>query len=261
MKRYNRALFIALFALLVTDSASAQAQGEVIVEAREVRGPVRATLTSNAPTVPVFEPVVTEQPQDTSDALPLRGSRRALSFTFDEFSLDGIDAGVGGKYWFGSKVALRASLRFDVSSQEDDIDSQEDRGITSIGFGAGLVAERHAPDASPFGRVSPYLAVGFEFGADAFSQSSRFPLDNPVQERRNDGHTLSFEVLAGFGVEYRVSRRVSLAGEHLFGARIASSTTDMEEVRGEEGTFRFERQTESFNLGTGTSSLILSVYF
>lgn len=259
MKRLSCLSLTLFFAASL--AGSAVAQDDVVVETRGVSGPVRVSLTSNAPTVPVLQPVSREATPDTSDVLPLRGSRKALSFTFDEFSLDGIDAGVGGKYWFSSNVALRSSFRFRVTSREDDIGTQENRGETTIGVGLGLVAERHAPDISPFSRVSPYLGVGFVFGVDAFSRSSQFPLENAIQETSNDGRTIFLGVQAGFGAEFRVSRRVSLAGEHLFGARINTGYENFEEIRRDEPNIFLETKNESFALSTGTSSLILSVYF
>lgn len=253
-------------ALLAAAPHAVQAQqtppDSVVVDTSDVSIPVRVRVTTDAPTAPPSGATTTAtaepRPQERP---PLRGSRKALVFTFDQFSLDALDGGVGGKYWFNSSVALRAALRFDVEATENDVGSEESSGRSAIGFGFALLAERHNPDLVSIQRVSPYLAGGMRFDVSGFSESTEFPLENAIQEIENDGMQLSFAALAGFGVEYRFARRVSLTAEHIFEAAIERvSSTRVERLRNAPDVER-EVDERVFRLGTGTSSLILSVYF
>lgn len=219
--------------------------------------PVRVTIVTNAPqTVPV-QPVT----QDVSQEPFLRGSRNAVSFSFDGFDLGKIDGGVGGKHWFSTTSALRASLDFFVEATEGDVVGQQTNGRSAIGVGISAVAERHTSRLEAIERVSPYLAGGFRFAASGFSENTKFPLANSVQRTENDGNELDFRVLVGFGVEYRLSRRLSLAGEHTFGASIVRTNRDALQVFNDGTRITTERNDRVFRLGTDTSRLILSVYF
>ena len=246
--------------LLVPAPVQAQqpSSGAVVVDTSDVTVPVRVRVS----TVDTAARTAAPEQQPSEPTRPaLRGSRKALSFTFDQFSLNALTAGVGGKYWFNSSVALRGAFRFNVEAIEDDIDTDETSGRSAIGFGFSLVAERHNPDLVNVQRVSPYLAGGMRFDVSGFSESTQYPLGNDLQEVEFDGSQLSFSVLAGLGVEYRFSRRVSLAGEHVFAATIERISRDRREQFRDLPDVEQSVDQRAFRLGTGTSSLILSVYF
>lgn len=264
MPRLVILLLSAVLVLAAPHSTRAQQTppDSVVVDTSNVTVPVRVRVTTNAPTAapPPATPAAVE-PTPPEDPPPLRGSRKALSFTFDTFALDALDGGVGGKYWFNSSVALRAAMRFNVEATERDVGSVESSGRSAIGFGFSLLAERHNPELVSIQRVSPYLVGGMRFDVSGFSESTEFPLDNAVQEIENDGMQLSFAALAGFGVEYRFARRVSLAGEHVFEAAIVRTSSDRLERRRDTPNVERDVDQRVFRLGTGTSSLIVSVYF
>lgn len=219
----------------------------------ETRKPVTVTVTTNAPS--------SEDSRPASDELPLRGSRRALTFGLNGFQLGEIEGGVGGKYWVSSSTALRGSFTFAVGASEGDEGTARTDGRSSIEFGIALLVERHSLLATPTGRVSPYLAGGFTFGVGGFSQNARFPLASEIQRIDNDGSTLDFGVLAGLGVAYRISRRVALSGEHTFGASIRSTSHTETIFRTGQPNEVSESDQRDFVLGTGTSRLMVSVYF
>ncbi len=215
--------------------------------------PVTVTVTTNAPSL--------QNARASNTELPLRGSRQALTFGFDGFQLGALEGGIGGKYWLSPSAAVRGSLLFRVGASESDQDTQQTDGRSSIGLGVSLFAERHSPLASPNGRVSPYLVGGMTFGIEGYSQNSKFPLENEVQKIENDGKAVDFAVLVGLGIEYRVTRRLSFAGEHTFGATVRRATETETVFRTGQPNDVFEINDRDFILGTGTSRLMVSLYF
>ncbi len=197
--------------------------------------------------------------QESSRDLPLRGSNRAISFTFDGLSLDEIDGGVGGKWWLSTNTAMRTSIDLSVVSDEDIVEGVSDRGLSAVAAGLSLLIEWHSAD---FGRVSPYLGSGFSIGGSASSETLDFGGTSPLARRKIKSSALDFAVNAAFGVEVRISRRVSLSGEHLFGARVHNGSRDVTETFRDGTAETFTKgDLRGFTLSTGTSSLIVSVYF
>ena len=202
------------------------------------------------------------QVQDTDTELPPRGTNRALSFFFDELSLDDFETGIGGKLWISPTAALRLSLDLGVESTEVVTENEIDRGRSAISFGGSMFIELHRYER---GRVSPYIGSGFGVSTEAFSETTDFDLDtgNPIARERFKGSNIAFDVLAGFGVEYRLARRVSLGGEHQFAARVLIGSEDIKRTPFDRTlpSTSTTRETRSFIFDTGASRLILSVYF
>lgn len=199
--------------------------------------------------------------QTTDDAeLEPRGTNRALSFFFDGLNLDSFDGGVGGKSWLGPSTALRYSIDFGVESTEDVRDDDRDAGRSAINVGTSLFVELHQSER---GRVSPYIGSGFGFSTGAFSETTDFAPGNTVTRTRFKGSNFDFDVSVGFGIEYRIARRVSLGGEHQVGARVRIASTDTKTTFADPNTPNnvVERDIRTFRLDTGASRLILSVYF
>ena len=192
----------------------------------------------------------------------LRGSNRALSFSFDALSLRGIDAGVGGKFWLSPSTALRMTFNFRVDSDEivteDIADDAIDDGLSAVAGGLGFVVEWHS---AHLGRVSPYLGTGFVVGGNASSRTTSFGPTSEQIRRRVKTNGLDFGISAGLGVEWQVTRRVSIAGAHEFLAEVTLGTVErIESFRTSPETV-VSSDTRDFTFRSGTSSLILSIYF
>lgn len=201
------------------------------------------------------------QAQDADDASPLlRGSNRAITFSIDDLRLGGLDGGVGVRWYIAPNVALRTSFNLGVESTEDVIENSTDDGLSAFSTGVSLLVEWHT---QAFRRVSPYLTSGFGIGVEAFSSTTDFGLESPIRQRRRKGSFLDFEVEAGFGVEVFVTRSISLAGEHQALARVRTGDEELKEfMREGQGDDRIiNRDIRSFTFGTGTSSLIVSIFF
>lgn len=198
--------------------------------------------------------------QDATEEEPplLRGSNRALSFSFDELRLDGVDGGVGARWYVGQNTAIRGTLRLGVESTEDVIEGTSDTGRNGVTVGTTFMVEFHTRS---FRRVSPYLGSGFGIGIDAYSQTRDFDGTNEFRQQRVKGSTLHFTVNAALGMEVFLTRSVSLAGEHLFEAVVDSGDEEYKDYPREGQVVITNRDIRRFDLGIGTSSLILSVYF
>lgn len=201
--------------------------------------------------------------QDTSDeeadAPLLRGSNRALSFSFDALSLRGLDGGLGGKFWIGSGTALRLSFDFRVDSNEDVVEAEGvDDGLSAVRGGLGFMVEWHS---AHLGRVSPYLGSGFGVGASASSRTIDFGPSNERARTRIKNDALDFRILAALGVEWQITRRVSLAGEHQIGAFVELGSTErIESFRAAPEVVTMS-DVRRFSFGSATSSIIVSIYF
>jgi len=201
-------------------------------------------------------PVMAQTP-DEGEPL-LRGSNRALSFSIDNVTLGTLDGGVGGRWWISPNTAFRATLSLSVESIEEVIGGEADMGRSAFGIGTAILVELHTRQ---FRRVSPYVAGGVGVGFDAFSETTTYGPENPLQELRDKGDGIDFSVRAGFGVEVYLVKSVSISGEHLFIASVRSEDGTITRTFRDAPVTVTKQDGTSFLFGTGTSSLIISVYF
>jgi hypothetical protein len=197
------------------------------------------------------------QSESDEDVL-VRGSNRAIAFTLNQLSLDGLDGGIAGRFFIGPSTALRLGLNLNVESTEDITEDIDDFGRSAFGAGASFLAEWHS---TTYRRVSPYMGAGFGADFTAFSTTRDFS-DGGLAQERFKGTELDFSVNVALGAEVFLSPSVSLAGEHLIGADIIISDTERRQTFRDSSPEQLVKQKgRSFNFGTGTSRLILSVYF
>lgn len=202
--------------------------------------------------------IAAAQTESDDDERFVRGSNRALAFTLNQLSLDGLDGGVAGRFFIGPQTALRVGLNLDIESTEDIVEETSDFGRSAFGSGVSFLAEWHS---GTYRRVSPYMGAGFGVDFAAFSTTRDFAAGAVMQERFK-GTELDFSVDVALGVEVFLGRSVSLAGEHLIGADIILSDTERRQEFRDDTPRQIEMQKgRSFTFGTGTSRLMLSVYF
>lgn len=196
------------------------------------------------------------------EPVEMRGDK-ALSFSFNNFNLNQLAFGVGGKYWLTDQVALNGSVQYERRAAQNanpffvaDPALGSTTGASSsnrsdqIGFSTGV--ERHFSFRKA---ISPY--IGIQLGA-AKSRNSFKIEESPFNQSSETVRTSTiYEVDSVFGVEYFFSDSVSLSGQYLFGYRALPTKTE-QKFAGE--TFSTIRTTDR-SLGFNTSSLILSVYF
>lgn len=185
-------------------------------------------------------------------------TNRALVFTLDGFSLNGVNGGVGARFWVSRNVVLRSTLDFNLQSIENLTGDTAETGRSAVSVGTSLLVEWH----STFRRkVSPYMATGFGVGVGAYSETTDFSVENPLREVRNKGSFVDFTVDAGFGVAYRVNRWLELSGEHLFAVAFRRGDNEEKVIPREGSQVVVKSESTAFNVGLGTSRLLVSVYF
>lgn len=197
------------------------------------------------------------QQADDEDVI-LRGTNRGVVFTLDQLSLGSLNGGIGGKLWIGTTTALRGSLDFGVRSRDDVVKSEEDGGLSAVEGGLTVMLERHSRRAR---RVSPFLGAGFGVHGSAFSDRTKYPLGNEIQERYREGRNVRFTVPVALGVEYYVTRGISLSGEHLIAAEFEKVTDEQRTTFRDVPEAVTRREVSDFSLNLGTSRIILTVYF
>ena len=211
-------------------------------------------------------------------ALPVEAQRRrhherfaekgdvALTFSIDGLVLRPFEGGVGARFWVSDKTALATSLGFGYTTGDSDASTW------STQF--SLAAERHFGSSR---RVSPFVALGASVGYSEIETENVYyppvpPCDpaGPCPVYEPFPYTFQREQVsigvAGFlGAEVRLTEGLTLAAAHSLG---------IEYLRAEDNTpvFFFEdcptcdiapvdNTAERLQIGTGTSSLILSIYF
>ena len=226
---------------------------------------------------------------DDSDGFAHRGDA-ALTFSFDAFSPGPYEGGVGARYWFSDRVAGSASLGFGYGNVDTGYGDQD--AFTSS-FSVGL--ERH------FGHrrtVSPY--VGFLANVAYTSYDQEVPIyDYPVPEPCPAEGECPIPVDYGYGTsvgtqemavggalllgaEVRIVDGVTLGLAHALGVTYARGDRDDVYYYGDDtssppttcsgceggGDIRgggfppiYEPSYDRVTVGTGTTSLTLSIYF
>jgi hypothetical protein len=173
---------------------------------------------------------------------------KCLSFNFNGFNLGTIGGGIGGKMWTSNATAYTLSIGGSFYSNNTEANAQTTEGKESSSFvqiQAGF--EQHTDLGSGF---SPYFA-GIAFGSFLTQkQTYARPLPGPGDEFNQT--TNSVGAMVGFGVEYWLTKRISVAGQQLFQAsyRFGNQTSNSQ-----------TRNTSGFSTNLGTSALILSIYF
>jgi opacity protein-like surface antigen len=174
---------------------------------------------------------------------------KALSFSFNGLNLSGFNGGVGGKIWLTDTRALTLSVDGSVNSRVTDatdsnfVDEEYSRSDVNL----VVAMEQHVDLGRGF---SPFLVGGLSFGYDQ-TEDSYGSIGAPYQNR---SRSTNLGLRAGVGLEYWLTRRISLAGQQLITGNVWFGS-----VR--SGTAGAPlRDRRSYDLGLGSSSLILSVY-
>lgn len=206
------------------------------------------------------------QPADSTFA---RDGRVALAVGIEGAALEPVLGGVGVRYGLSDQTVVGAAvgLRLTVSdlSGEEGAGSQTQEGG---GLDASAWLERHLVRRSR--SVSPFVAVGLEAGYGwSESQSTQTQLVCRSEDDC-DVRTLTFVSSAdeyhvggavGVGAEVRLARAVTLgAASTLRAGYTWTDNTARQTVEGGDDERFAGRSIGRFDLGTGATSLVLSVY-
>ena len=172
---------------------------------------------------------------------------KALSFSFNGLNLSSYYGGIGGRMWLSDNTVLNASIGGYINERDYDKTETLDKGIQknkSLLIGIGL--ENHLEDFADF---SPYFSTRISYSlTDQYYRSSSGYF---LQIDKTNSVNLDF----GFGVEYWLNKRISLSGQHLF----YLGYTTGEHSTGNPG--EENQNIKGFNVGVGTTSIMLSIYF
>ena len=173
-----------------------------------------------------------------------------LQFSFNGLYLGTLSAGVGGKTWISDGTCLVLSIAGSHNySSTDSSFSQPGSTTTSTLVQIQFGAEWHFDQVASF---SPFLAAAV-FGRYEKRLSEYVYPQAPIAEQVSNTATVGLNV--GLGAEYWIAKRLSLSGQHLFQVSYAKGTHEYEKAP------IANYVTRGFNIGLGTSSLILTLYF
>jgi len=178
----------------------------------------------------------------------------ALNFEANFISLSSFYGGIGGKTWLSDSYTLVASVGGNYSSNTIDAagnitKSEQTRTSVILNFGF----EKHFQMAD---NISPYLSARL---SGSYEKSTSLPswdtsnTNGTIKESKDSNYGIGFNL--GFGVELWLTNRISLSGQHLFSAYYYWGTI----VGYHEDSP--EQDKRSFRINTGTSAIILAIYF
>ncbi len=177
-----------------------------------------------------------------------KGSKAVqFDFYFQSF-ISGRIHGIAGKYWWTNDLAMRAGLMFKRESYEQDYyytDQSNDEVVdTDIRLSLGI--EKHFKSLK---KLSPYIGGKIGVRLKKYDEYEK-TTDKSKIERKNPEYSYSVGVL--FGVEYWITKNISLSGHHGIDLLYSSYTAE------ENGIKTYE--SSSTNIYSSTSCLILSIY-
>jgi opacity protein-like surface antigen len=171
---------------------------------------------------------------------------KALLFSFSGLSNLGANefqGGIGGKYFLSNDMALRAGLQFATASQTIPANppagvSGQDGTVSALQLGVSGVIEYHLTRT----RVSPYIGGGLGISYTTTESKNAIVGGGSQTTVKNDisGETIGganfaggmeFTIGAVAGVEFFVSKEVSLGAEYMLGF-ITNSRLDQEVSNG-----------------------------
>ena len=175
---------------------------------------------------------------------------KALTFSFNGLNLNQFYGGIGGKVWLDDYFSLNANIGFNSrnsSNAGNELRTDgKDRSKTIL-FGVGL--EKHFQGLE---NIEPYWMGRIEGSYTDRDYDPSVPIEYQSWGNRTISRTISVE--SGMGVEYWVTDKISLAGQHLFRFYYTTGNSRDYETNSTQKII-----TRGFD--TGTSSLILAIYF
>ncbi|MCF8242573.1 MAG: hypothetical protein K9J16_14440 [Melioribacteraceae bacterium] len=172
----------------------------------------------------------------------------AVSFSFNGLNLGSFYGGVGGRTWLSETTVLNVNIGGTISEQEYEKTDVLDKGLNKtkrLNLGVGI--EKHFSGST---RLSPYYSFRLSIGlTDSYHRSS-----NSTSENAENKMSYNFDF--GMGLEYWLDKSISITGQHLFTLGYKTGSRSFW-----NGVSNQSQDLKEFNIGTGTTSIILSIYF
>jgi len=177
-----------------------------------------------------------------------KGSKAVqFDFYFQSF-ISGRVHGIAGKYWWTNNLAMRAGLMFKRESYKRDFyyTDQSDDEVVDTDIRLSLGIEKHFKSLK---KLSPY--IGGKVGVllkkhDEYEKTT----DNGKIERKRPEYSYTVGVL--FGVEYWITKNISLSGHHEIDLLYSLYTEEEDKIK----TLKWPLT----KIYSSTSCLILSIY-
>lgn len=196
--------------------------------------------------------------QDTKSTDSIsRASNKALSFSFNGLNLGEYYGGVGGKLWLSEALVLFASIDMDYDSNTQKKSTQTN-GLKNTNFSTGLTV---GSDFYLTGsrRFMPYIGFNAALGYSGTTLETDFA--NIDGKNITETGMFNFSLGAGLGVESFITSSISMAAQHVFSFGFGTGSRKTTLKRANQLDQVDESDLSNFNIGFGTSSLILSIYF
>jgi len=197
---------------------------------------------------------------------PNAAGTKAILFTFNGLQTLGVgtfNGGIGGKYFITAPLAIRAALQFANSNM-----------VIAANPAAGQTGKDGSSDATTFGisagaeyhfltsRVSPYGGAEVLFASTSTDAKSVVNTTAGIQTDTKNSAIgpagMTLRVSALLGVEFFLTKELSLGGEYQLGLNMVSHPDEEQTIGPTTTTTKVGGTTSE---AIGTAGLTLSVYF
>ncbi len=179
----------------------------------------------------------------------------SLNFEISALSLRSFYGGIGSKTWLSESWTMYTSIGGRYSKNTTEATGNFTEGYfksTSVIINVGF--ETHFSDIDD--DISPYLSAALSGSYNKSSHLNSYDTTNSniiwkEYKRSEYGIGINF----GIGIEFWITKRISLSGQHLLAVNYSwgKDESDMEDF--------VYRSINNINLHSGTSAIILAIYF
>ena len=177
-----------------------------------------------------------------------------------DIGVGSVEGGFGYKHWMSDRLAIKSFLTFgktDTNIVYGDDGYPEEQRLREKSFSLLIGAEDHFWKR---GRLSFFYGGGILFKIS--SSKIDHTLDNPTpgEIKRVRSNKNIFGVQSTLGLEYFLTKRISLSGQYQIDFSLEKESLKSILVDGPEVTQPRKQKVTTWNLGISTSSLILTIY-
>lgn len=179
---------------------------------------------------------------------------KGILFGFNGLNLNEFNGGVGGKYWLNKSLAFVVSIDLDISDRKTEgSETQPNNHDSKKKIELRLGLEKHLHIGK---KLSPYIGGNLGVGYDNRLSQRIYSHNNRTY--RNENKEVSTIIFANlnFGIEYFILRNISLAGEYNLRGFYSFGKLNIR-----QNEQKSKQDTTDKELGFGTSSLLLTIYF
>ena len=177
-----------------------------------------------------------------------------------DIGVGSIEGGIGYKYWRSDRLAIKSFLTFgktDTTIVYYDNGYPPEQKVKEKSFSLLAGAEDHFWKQ---GQLSFFYGGGilFKTSSSKIDYIKYDPLRNPIKGVRSNKNV--FGIQNTLGIEYFFTKRLSLSGQYQIDFSLEKESRRNILVGGPEVTQPRKQKITTWNLGTSTSALILTIY-